>query len=187
PRVGDQPAAPRAVGRRAPGQRRLAVPGAAQARTGRLDQSRVEDDREQSEGEVLRADAARQEAARNGGGELEAAVLRDLARRPTIGNLRARGRLSAAAFSMVDGLILRPYPVPHSRDLVDLVSTARDNAFDAFSYREYVDIRRLAKSYDGVIASTDVLPVGFSAEPGTPARIKAGMLVSGDYFRVLGS
>ncbi|PYR37489.1 MAG: hypothetical protein DMF93_17870 [Acidobacteria bacterium] len=94
--------------------------------------------------------------------------------------------MSAAAFSMVDGLILRPYPVPHSRDLVDLVSTARDNAFDAFSYREYVDIRRLAKSYDGVIASTDVLPVGFSAEPATPARIKAGMLVSGDYFRVLG-
>jgi len=94
--------------------------------------------------------------------------------------------MSAAAFSMVDGLILRPYPVPHSRDLVDLVSTARDNAFDDFSYREYVDIRRLAKSYDGVIASTDVLPVGFSAEPATPARIKAGMLVSGDYFRVLG-
>jgi len=94
--------------------------------------------------------------------------------------------MSAAAFSMVDGLILRPYPVPHPGNVVDLVSTTRDNAFEGFSYREYVDIRSLAEGFDGVIASTDVLPVGFAGEPSATPRIKAGMLVSADYFRVLG-
>jgi macrolide transport system ATP-binding/permease protein len=94
--------------------------------------------------------------------------------------------LSTAAFSMVDGLILRPYPVAHPGSIVDLVSTTRDDAFAQFSYREYLDIRRVARSYDGVIASSPVLPVGFSAEPGATPRIKPGMLVSGNFFRVLG-
>src|SRR5262245_23300448 len=94
--------------------------------------------------------------------------------------------MSAAAFSMVDGLILRPYPVPRSGNVVDLVSTTRGDGFDECSYGESVDLRRVTRSYDGVVASTTVLPVGFSAEPGTTPRIKAGMLVSGDYFNVLG-
>src|SRR5437870_2723374 len=74
--------------------------------------------------------------------------------------------MSAAAFSMVDGLILRPYPVPHSSSVVTLVSTTRDNGFDDFSYREYLDIRRGTTSYDGVIANSAMQAVGFSAEPG---------------------
>ena len=94
--------------------------------------------------------------------------------------------MSTASFSMVDGLIFRPYPVPRPVDIVDIVSTTRDNAFDAFSYREYLDIRRGTKSYDDVVASTGLLPVGFSAEPGATPRVRAGMLVSGNYFRTLG-
>ena len=38
--------------------------------------------------------------------------------------------MSTASFSMVDGLILRPYPVPHPGNIVSLVSTTRDNGFD---------------------------------------------------------
>jgi predicted permease len=94
--------------------------------------------------------------------------------------------MSAAVFSMLDGLIFRPYPVPHPGSVVTLVSTSRDNSFDDFSYREYLDIRRGTKSYDGVIANGDLQGVGFSAEPGATPRVKAGMLVSGNYFRVLG-
>ena len=94
--------------------------------------------------------------------------------------------MSAAVFSMLDGLIFRPYPVPHPGRVVTLVSTSRDNSFDDFSYREYLDIRGGTKSYDGVIASGDLQGVGFSAEPGATPRVKAGMLVSGNYFRVLG-
>ena len=58
--------------------------------------------------------------------------------------------MTSTPFSMVDALIFRPYPVPHPGDVVTLVSTSRDNAFDSFSYREYLDIRDQTKSYDGV-------------------------------------
>ena len=94
--------------------------------------------------------------------------------------------MTSATFSMVDGLILRPYPVPHPSDVVTLVSTTHDTSFDDFSYREYLDIRDKTKSYNGVIANADMEAVGFSAEPGATPRIKGGMMVSGNYFHVLG-
>ena len=94
--------------------------------------------------------------------------------------------LTSTTFSMVDGLIFRPYPVPHPGRVVSLVSTSHDSGFDRFSYREYRDIGRNTKSYEGVIASGDLGAVGFSAEPGAMPRVKGGMMVSGNYFRVLG-
>lgn len=94
--------------------------------------------------------------------------------------------MTAATFSMVDALIFRPYPVPHPGDVLTLVSTTHDSNFGDFSYREYLDIRDKTKSYDGVIAFTDMQAVGFSADPGATARVRGGMMVSGNYFRVLG-
>jgi len=95
--------------------------------------------------------------------------------------------MTSAMFSMVDALIFRPYPVPHPSAVVTLVSTTHDSPFDDFSYREYLDIRDKTKSYDGVVANADMEAVGFSAEPGTTPRIKGGMMVSGNYFHVLGA
>src|SRR5207244_13071039 len=69
---------------------------------------------------------------------------------------------------------------------LSVVSTSHDNSFDNFSDREYLDIRDRSKSYDGVIANANLAGVGFSAEPGATPRVKAGMMVSGNYFRVLG-
>jgi predicted permease len=94
--------------------------------------------------------------------------------------------MTATPFSMLDALVFRPYPVPRSNDVVTLVGTSRDSAYENFSYREYLDIRRNVKSYDGVIANTGVSGVGFTADPKAPARVRAGILVSGNYFRVLG-
>jgi predicted permease len=94
--------------------------------------------------------------------------------------------ITSGTFSMVDGLIFRPYPVPHPSGVVTLVSTTHDSAFEDFSYPEYLDIRGETKSYDGVIAYADMEAVGFSAEPGATPRIKGGMMVSGNYFHVLG-
>src|SRR3954471_14060945 len=74
--------------------------------------------------------------------------------------------MTSAPFSMVDALIFRPYPVPHPRAVVTLVSTTHDNSFDNFSYREYLDIRSRTKSYDGVIANAATQPVAFSPAPG---------------------
>ena len=92
----------------------------------------------------------------------------------------------AATFSMMDALIFRPYPVPHSSDVVTLAGTTRGSSFEDFSYREYLDIRDEATSYDGVIASGYMQEVGFSADPGATPRVRGGMMVSGNYFRVLG-
>jgi predicted permease len=94
--------------------------------------------------------------------------------------------MTATPFSMLDALIFRPYPVPHPSDVVTLVSTSRDNGFDTFSYREYLDIRDHTRSYDGVFASEMPGIVGFSAEPGATPLVRGGMLVSGNYFRALG-
>jgi macrolide transport system ATP-binding/permease protein len=94
--------------------------------------------------------------------------------------------MTSATFSMVDALIFRPYPVPHPSAIVTLVSTTHDSPFDDFSYREYLDIRDKTNSYDGVIANADMEAVGFSSEPGATPRIKGGMMVSGNYFHVLG-
>jgi macrolide transport system ATP-binding/permease protein len=94
--------------------------------------------------------------------------------------------MTSGTFSMVDALIFRPYPVPHPSDVVTLVSTTHDSSFDDFSYSEYLNIRGKTKSYDGVIANADMEAVGFSAEPAATPRIKGGMMVSGNYFHVLG-
>src|SRR6266511_93185 len=94
--------------------------------------------------------------------------------------------MTATPFSMLDALIFRPYPVPHPSGMVTLVSTSRDNRFDSFSYREYLDIRGNTKSYDGVIANAPLGAVGFRAEPRATPRVRAGMMVSGNYFHVLG-
>ncbi|PYU07026.1 MAG: hypothetical protein DMG34_05010, partial [Acidobacteria bacterium] len=94
--------------------------------------------------------------------------------------------MTSGTFSMVDALIFRPYPVPHPSGVVTLVSTTHDSGFDNFSYREYLDIRDKAKGYDGVIANADIEAVGFSPETGATPRVKGGMMVSGNYFHVLG-
>jgi macrolide transport system ATP-binding/permease protein len=94
--------------------------------------------------------------------------------------------MTAGTFSMVDALIFRPYPVPHPGGVVTLVSTTSDSSYEDFSYREYLDIRGKTKSFDGVIANVNMEAVGFSAEPGATPRVRGGMMVSGNYFRVLG-
>jgi len=93
--------------------------------------------------------------------------------------------MTATPFSMLDALIFRPYPVPDPGSVVTLVSTSHDNSFDSFSYREYLDIRDHTKSYDGVIANAQLQTVGFSAQPGATPLVRGGLLVSGNYFRVL--
>ena len=94
--------------------------------------------------------------------------------------------MTAASFSMLDALVFRPYPVPRPGNVVTLVSTSLEHAIEGFSYREYVDIRAAAKSYDGVVASSTMLGVGFGADTKVTPRVKSGQLVSGNYFKVLG-
>ncbi|HUE42225.1 MAG TPA: ABC transporter permease [Candidatus Sulfotelmatobacter sp.] len=95
--------------------------------------------------------------------------------------------MASGTFSMVDALIFRPYPVPRPSEIVTVVGTTHDSNFEDFSYREYLDIRDKTRSYEGVVASADMEAVGFSANASETPRIKGGMRVSGNYFRVLGA
>jgi len=94
--------------------------------------------------------------------------------------------MATTPFSMLDALVFRPYPVSDPGAVVSLVSTSHDNAYDLFSYREYLDLRDHTNSYDGVIAHTGTTAVGFAADAGTTPRVKGGMMVSGNFFSVLG-
>jgi predicted permease len=93
--------------------------------------------------------------------------------------------MTAAPLSMVDALVFRPYPVPHPERIVNLTSTSPYGSFEPFSYPEYLDIVARAKSYSGVIASGDYIPMGYSVRSGETARVRGGMLVSGNYFSAL--
>ncbi|MEZ5317809.1 MAG: ABC transporter permease [Vicinamibacterales bacterium] len=93
--------------------------------------------------------------------------------------------MTVTPFSMADALVFRPYPVPHPGNVVTLVGTSRENRFDLFSHREYLDIRANTTSYDDVLASTALVAVGFSPDVGMPARVRTAMMVSGNYFRAL--
>ena len=94
--------------------------------------------------------------------------------------------MTVTPFSMLDALIFRPYPVPRPGNVVTLVSISHDDAYDSFSYLEYRDIRDRVTSYDGVIAHTALVSLGFSPDRATTPVIKGGLLVSGNYFSVLG-
>jgi predicted permease len=94
--------------------------------------------------------------------------------------------MTTAPFSMLDALIFRPYPVPHPGNVMTLVTTTHDEPFDSFSYREYLDVRDQARSYDGVIANSATGTVGFSADLAATPRPKGGQMVSANFFSVLG-
>jgi predicted permease len=93
--------------------------------------------------------------------------------------------MSAGPLSMLDALVFRPYPVPDPGNVLTLSGVSRYSAYEMFSYREYLDIRDHTQSYDGVIATGDFVPVGFSLDPKATPRVKGGMLVSGNFFAAL--
>jgi predicted permease len=93
--------------------------------------------------------------------------------------------LSSGPLSMLDALVFRPYPVPDPGRVLTLSGVSHASAFELFSYREYLDIRDHTRSYDGVVASGDFVPVGYSLDPKATARVKGGMLVSGNFFSAL--
>ena len=96
---------------------------------------------------------------------------------------------NCAIFSFADALLLRPLPVPRPGEVLTVGSTASVEAFGASSlvssYRDYVDIRDRARSFEGLAAFT-YLTVGFAADPKDAPKLKMGALVSANLFGLLG-
>ena len=94
---------------------------------------------------------------------------------------------NSAMFSLADALILRPLPVSHPSEVVTLGFNASVSGFGSIdaSYRDYLDFRNASKSYDGLLAYRSY-SFGFGKGPDTVSQMKMGMLVTGNFFRVLG-
>ena len=90
---------------------------------------------------------------------------------------------NTAIFSLVNTVLLRPFPVEEPDRLVALHVTGPRDSFLAFSYPNYVDFRDRNQVLSGLFASR-MAPMSLSNQ-GNNERIW-GYLVSGNYFEVLG-
>ena len=101
---------------------------------------------------------------------------------------------NSAIFSLADGLVFRPLPVPDASQVVSVRSrtaTATPTAFGSsgtfvnVSFPDFLDFRGQNRSFSGLLAYR-VVQVGFSADPKNQPRLEGGLLVSGNFFSLLG-
>ncbi len=91
---------------------------------------------------------------------------------------------NATVFSWVNAVLLDPLPgVPESHRLAGVQQTARDGSPLSLSYPDYVDLSDRNDVLEGLIAY-DIQAMNLSGDRG-PERVW-GMIVSGNYFDVLG-
>jgi putative ABC transport system permease protein len=91
---------------------------------------------------------------------------------------------NTAIFSLVNTVLLRPLPVPHPEQLVEVYGTFHNGAdYTIQSYLNYKDYRDRNDVFSGLIAYR-FAPMSVSHE-GRNERVW-GYLVSGNYFEVLG-
>ena len=87
-------------------------------------------------------------------------------------------------FSLVNGLLLRPLPgIARPQQLVDIHATDQRSSYHTFSYPDYEYFRDHSQAFDGLFAFGGV-PLSLNA--GAQPERTFGMLVSGNYFDVLG-
>ena len=90
---------------------------------------------------------------------------------------------NTAIFSLVNTVLLRPFPVTRPDQLYTLSVTGKDDSIQAFSYPSYIDFRDRNEVLAGLFASR-MAPMSLSRS-GNNERLW-GYLVSGNYFEVLG-
>ena len=93
---------------------------------------------------------------------------------------------NAAIFSFADGLLLRPLPVPDASQVVTLRSRTLSGAFLGISWRDYTDFRDKNRSFSGLLAYQPA-SVAFAADAHAQPQLKGGLLVSANFFSVLGT
>ena len=96
---------------------------------------------------------------------------------------------NCAIFSFADALLLRPLPVARPGEVFTVGSNSSVEAFGisslVSSYRDYVDIRDRAKSFDGLVAFRYVT-VGVATDPNAAPRLRMGVMASSNLFAVMG-
>jgi len=92
---------------------------------------------------------------------------------------------NAAMFSVADGLVIRPLPVPRAGEVMTINALlAAGGRASQFSYPEYIDLRDQTRSFNGLVAY-ELVVTTFINRPDEPAQRRAGMTVSGNYFEAM--
>jgi predicted permease len=92
--------------------------------------------------------------------------------------------VNTSIFSVINGFILRPMPVPHPEQLAVLaLQQAGDHSLQKFSYPDFVDIREQSASFSDIVAYRLTL-AGLTADNHGDHCIVTR--VSGNYFSDLG-
>src|SRR5205814_1494240 len=92
---------------------------------------------------------------------------------------------NSAMFSFVNGVLLRPLPVPRSSEVLTITPTQADNMMGGISYPDYLDFRDRTKTMKDLVAF-DLYRFGFSPSPDDIPQAKYGLLVSGNLFQAMG-
>jgi predicted permease len=93
---------------------------------------------------------------------------------------------NTAAFSWADAILLRPLPVPQPSTVLTIGVPATDPGEPlGVSYREYVDLRAQATSFDGLLAFVES-DGALAPRSDAPPQPSLGLLVSDNFFDVLG-
>jgi predicted permease len=93
--------------------------------------------------------------------------------------------VNSAIFSLADAALLHPLPVSDPGAIITVSAASADDRRVGFSYPNYRDLQEQSRSLDGLIAYQRPL-LSFARSPQAAHEMRMGMLVSGNFFHVLG-
>jgi predicted permease len=94
---------------------------------------------------------------------------------------------NTAIFSLVDTMLLKLLPVKTPDELFVLTSGRIERPNTSWSYPDYVAMRDRNTTLTGLaLTSQGLMPIGMQAAPGDAPELMHALVVSGNYFQVLG-
>jgi putative ABC transport system permease protein len=92
---------------------------------------------------------------------------------------------NSTIFSLADALLLRPLPVSKPGEVLTITTDTPDNPFAATSFPDYREFRDKSRSFES-IAAFRFYTFGFATSPSVQPQMRFGLLVSDNFFRVMG-
>jgi macrolide transport system ATP-binding/permease protein len=91
---------------------------------------------------------------------------------------------NTALFSMIDALLLRPLPIAHPEQVVDVFTRGSDgDTYATNSYPDFLDFRAQNQVFTGMLGYS---PAIAAMKIGEQSRMALGEVVTGNYFQLLG-
>jgi predicted permease len=96
---------------------------------------------------------------------------------------------NTAIFSLVDAMLLKLLPVRSPQELF-ILTTGRDGTSTSWNYPDFAAMRERNTVFTGLaLTSGGLIPLGMQTpqhQAGAPTELTQGLVVSGNYFQVLG-